>query len=76
MYMLYELLSTLNISLQNIDAKIITTTHTENPIYWSSTEEVQVGSNPCKAYCVNMERGWVIASAVYEIRHVRAMKWF
>jgi len=76
MYMLYELLSILNASLQNIGAKTFTTVHTENPLYWSSTEEVQVGSNPCRAYGVNMERGWIIISSVYELRHVRAMKWF
>ena len=76
MYMLYNLLSILNASLQSIGAKTFTTVHTENPLYWSSTEEVQVGSNPCKAYGINMERGWVITSSVYELRHVRAMKWF
>lgn len=76
MYALYNIVSVLNTSLQSIGALKFTTIHTENPLYWSSTEQVQVGSEPCRAYGISMENGMKKITPVYTQFHVRAMKWF
>ncbi len=76
MDMLYELVSVLNAELQKIGATQFTTSLSSGTVYWSSTEEVQVGSNPCRAFGIYFNSGLKGAYPVYDQLRVRAMKWF
>lgn len=70
-----RLVISLNSSLNKIGATPFTTAMLCD-IYWSSTERVQIGNNPCSAYGVYFQDGMISSNAVYSKLRVRAMKWF
>jgi hypothetical protein len=76
MYDLYRIINTLNTSLQHIGATLFTTSMYDSPLYWTSTEVVQVGTEECKAFGMYYSNGIINNHSVYEELHVRAMKWF
>ena len=76
MYDLYRIINTLNTSLQHIGATLFTTSMYDSPLYWTSTEVVQVGTEECKAFGMYYSNGIINNHSVYEKLHVRAMKWF